>query len=956
MKRYLTASNSSDNVDIYDEKLEKGNLKEFTKTNFMLHLILQVLPEFKPNDKFSNFKIYESYTQGRIKKESQKLAKVHKDSIKSEFKLSNDDQSLFEFAENLARDLAENLLIKNKSRLDSNEDVEFFARYHYINDKSLKSQNIFNICKIVDLRLELLGKLPNEKIKIGFSHDSIKIFYLSTQILKEAKQSIDSIISKRNITENRILIQFLAENIKNNDSLIKTFKNFILKSRANKEPSTYISAANAITLLIASDVNFINEDLSSIVIRNADIRSGIFSGSDFSYADLTNVNMSHCKLQQILLNKTILKDIKLGIYHSDIKTESGILCLCLSKDQNELLCGCQNGNIYYYNIKHKRSFFNKAKNSFSLGTIFQGHASSVKSVNFSPDESIIISAGVDTTIKVWNKIDGKLIKTLSGHQSWVNSACFSSNGKTILSCSEEIILWDFESGKILNTFESHTSMINSCCFSPDEKYILSASKDRTVKLWEKETGKLMRTFSGHSHYVNQAAFSSTGKEIISVGNDQNLLLWNIESDTPIRTFTGHSNWVNSVCFSPDDVFIWSASCDKSIKLWEKSSGKLIKSYESHSAEIKTLRFAKNGQFFISGGLDNIIKFWETSYKKNLKHNQGHQGSVYFVTFSHDGNSFISTGNDNLIKQWDLKNSTLLQVYEGHTKWCNSLLFLPNDDKIISASADLTIRIWECSTGKCLNTLLGHLNYVNSVSLSSDGKFFVSGGEDIVINIWDVLGNLLKKIEETHEYPITCVAFSPKMNDYFISSSNDNTIKLWQKTGTCLRVYQGHTNSVKFCCFSPDGNQILSASVDSTLKLWDYESGNIIYNFKGHQKEVNCCFFSFDGKLILSGGSDKAIKLWNVITGEELENIVAHEDSVNTVCFSPNGKLFISGSEDKSMKIWGKLENNKQTKKSKEWILINEIAANETGIFCDGIIIKNPIELSENNDEILKSMT
>ena len=71
------------------------------------------------------------------------------------------------------------------------------------------------------------------------------------------------------------------------------------------------------------------------------------------------------------------------------------------------------------------------------------------SINYSIDNSLIVSASSDKSIRIWNVATRKQIGLLQGHTDWVYSANFS----------------------------------------PDMKFIISGGKDTTVRIWSRETCK-----------------------------------------------------------------------------------------------------------------------------------------------------------------------------------------------------------------------------------------------------------------------------------------------------------------------------------------------------------------------------------------------------------------------------------------------------------------------------------
>ena len=74
---------------------------------------------------------------------------------------------------------------------------------------------------------------------------------------------------------------------------------------------------------------------------------------------------------------------------------------------------------------------------------------------------------------------------LQGHSGWVESVCFSPDGKFIASGSsdETLRIWDAGTGKpVGEPLVGHSGSVQSVCFSPDGKFIASGSDDKTLRI------------------------------------------------------------------------------------------------------------------------------------------------------------------------------------------------------------------------------------------------------------------------------------------------------------------------------------------------------------------------------------------------------------------------------------------------------------------------------------------
>ena len=129
-------------------------------------------------------------------------------------------------------------------------------------------------------------------------------------------------------------------------------------------------------------------------------------------------------------------------------------------------------------------------NSGTTSRRFVGHSKDVLSVAFSGDNRQIVSGSRDKTIKLWNTL-GECKYTIQdeGHTEWVSCVRFSPTTTTtpvIISAGWDklVKVWNLSNCKLRQNLVAHTGYVNTVTISPDGSLCASGGKDGTAMLWD----------------------------------------------------------------------------------------------------------------------------------------------------------------------------------------------------------------------------------------------------------------------------------------------------------------------------------------------------------------------------------------------------------------------------------------------------------------------------------------
>ncbi|KIM27014.1 hypothetical protein M408DRAFT_176560 [Serendipita vermifera MAFF 305830] len=550
--------------------------------------------------------------------------------------------------------------------------------------------------------------------------------------------------------------------------------------------------------------------------------------------------------------------------------------------------------------------------------LWKAHTDSVNGIAYSSDGLTVVSCSDDKTVRIWDAATGAPVgEPLKGHTSYVESVTYSPDGRKIISGSSDktIRIWDASTGApIGEPLRGHRGRVVSLACSPDSRYIISGSHDHTIRMWDAETGTpIGDPLKGHTGDVESVACSPNGRNIVSGDRDGTIRIWDLATGSQIgEPLEGHTGWgwVANVAYSPDGHIIISRSSDNTMRTWDAMTGVLIGEPLKLSGGLTSVSYSPDGQKIATCIFQETVRIWDIETGNPVNEPlKGHTSLVPSIAYSPDGRYIVSGFEDGTIRMWDIDTKKpITGPPMGHTMTIFSVAYSPDGHNIVTGSGDMSIRIWDAATGTPIGEpLKGHTNYVRSITYSPDGRNIISGSYDKTVRIWDAAtGALVGGPLKGHTNIVGSVTYSPDGRK-IVSGSGDMTIRIWDAvTGAPVgEPLKGHTDSVTSVAYSPNGQNIVSGSGDGTILIWDAATLSLISGpLTGHTKRVASIAYSPDGRNFVSGSWDNTIRVWDAATGAPVSELLkGHAKNVNSVAYSPDGRNIVSGSSDNMIRIW-----------------------------------------------------
>jgi eukaryotic-like serine/threonine-protein kinase len=284
------------------------------------------------------------------------------------------------------------------------------------------------------------------------------------------------------------------------------------------------------------------------------------------------------------------------------------------------------------------------------------HADDVRFAAFSPDRSMLATAGFDRTVRLWETATFEPIAALRGHQEGINAVLWSPDCTRLatVDLGGTAKRWDLATRQPCASWQAHEGSVFGAAYSPDGTTLATTGRDKLVKLWDAATTELRANLTGHEAPIECLAFSPDGTRLATGSWDGQVRIWDPVSGSSVATLPLHPGAVRGIAFSPDGHTL--ATCsdgETTVRLWQVETWQQRGTIGRHAAHIQTCAFTPGGNILATVGWDGALAVWDFQSGEKLAALRTDPVGVWHLAVSSDGKWLVTACLDDTAKLWEL---------------------------------------------------------------------------------------------------------------------------------------------------------------------------------------------------------------------------------------------------------------------------------------------------------------
>uniref|UniRef100_A0A2K5IGW2 WD repeat-containing protein 75 n=1 Tax=Colobus angolensis palliatus TaxID=336983 RepID=A0A2K5IGW2_COLAP len=541
---------------------------------------------------------------------------------------------------------------------------------------------------------------------------------------------------------------------------------------------------------------------------------------------------------------------------------------------------------------------------------------------FSADSKYIFCVSGDF-VKVYSTVTEECVHILHGHRNLVTGIQLNPNNHLQLySCSLDgtIKLWDYIDGILIKTFIVGCKLHALFTVAQAEDSVFAIVNKEKPDIFQLVSVKLPKSSSQEVEakelsfvldYINQSP------KCVAFGNEVNFVLlvfWNFFF-TPRFTLSSSRNKKHAknnftcVACHPTEDCIASGHMDGKIRLWRNFYDDKKYTYTClhwHHDMVMDLAFSVTGTSLLSGGRESVLVEWRDATEKNKEFLPRLGATIEHISVSPAGDLFCTSHSDNkiIIIHRNLEASAVIQGLVKDRSIFTGLMIDPRTKALVLNGKPGHLQFYSLQSDKQLYNLdIIQQEYISDYGLiqieltkaafGCFGNWLATVEQrqeketelELQMKLWmynkKTQGFILNtKINMPHEDCITALCFcnaEKSEQPTLVTASKDGYFKVWILTDdsdiykkavgwTCDFVGSYHKYQATNCCFSEDGS-LLAVSFEEIVTIWDSVTWELKCTFCQRAGKIrHLCFGRLTCSKYLLGATENGILCcWNLLS-------------------------------------------------------------------------------------------
>jgi len=415
------------------------------------------------------------------------------------------------------------------------------------------------------------------------------------------------------------------------------------------------------------------------------------------------------------------------------------------------------------------------------------HSQTVFDCDISPDETLLATASLDMTARIWDIETGEqFIQPLQNNTGlWVCRFNQDQTKLITIDYSSRITVWGIHNGLVLQNSTVQESPILMVAPTSDTNEILVALQNGKVLSWNiKQKNRHPILFTHNRQIINSLLLP--GDRLVTSGQDAKVKVWSlknlgehkvlpVEEDVWDFGFSKTSNKLFGIT-APS----WMTASGVTIWNWPDLT---VHKVHDLPAESSRVAIHPDGELIAySNKQDFSIELYDLNKQEIVKRFEDHGDFVTKLEFSPGGDKLITTCFDETARIYNIENleSSPLTIEYGFS-YGGNVSFSPDNRYFLlrtTIGADAsTAQLYLTETGEKIG-VFEHASPVRDSFFKEDGNRLYTCSRSGEVKVWDIREEVKLIMAVKQKYPVGGVLSYPNDSNKLITIDRQTDIRVW----------------------------------------------------------------------------------------------------------------------------------------------------------------------------------